>query len=84
MLWTSLLSAFLLTGVAEAAGRSIAHAGKRHVEHAAKRARPIISPGSYQPVVEREEKAPKFLTPKTKSGLPVSLGGMPSWARRRF
>ncbi|KAL2152502.1 hypothetical protein VTH82DRAFT_5686 [Thermothelomyces myriococcoides] len=66
MLWTSLLSAFLLTGVAEAAGRSIAHAGKRHVEHAAKRARPIISPGSYQPVVEREEKAPKFLTPKTK------------------
>ncbi|KAL2168624.1 hypothetical protein VTG60DRAFT_7110 [Thermothelomyces hinnuleus] len=66
MLWTTLLSALLLAGTAEAAGHSIAHAGKRHVEHAAKRAKPIMPAGPYQPVIEREEKAPKFLTPKTE------------------
>ncbi|EAQ85937.1 hypothetical protein CHGG_07190 [Chaetomium globosum CBS 148.51] len=65
MLWTSLLPALLLTGVAEAAGRSIAHAGKRHVEHAAKRAKPNLVADHPRRVIEREQTGHKFLNDNT-------------------
>ncbi|KAK4148130.1 Alpha/Beta hydrolase protein [Dichotomopilus funicola] len=66
MRWTTFLSALLLSGTADAAGRSIAHAGKRHVEHAAKRARSMVGADFQPPVVERDEKAEhKFLNANT-------------------
>jgi carboxypeptidase D len=67
MLWTNLLSALLLTGTAEAAGRSIAHAGKRHAEHAAKRAKPAVVADHTRPVIEREQTGHKFLNDNTTS-----------------
>jgi carboxypeptidase D len=68
MLWTKLLLALLLPGATEAVGRSIAHAGKRHVDHASKRAKPPIAGiDHHHRIVEREEKAPRFLTEKTTS-----------------
>lgn len=68
MRWTTFLSALLLSGTANAAGRSIAHAGKRHVEHAAKRARSMVGADFQPPVVERDEKVEhKFLNANTTS-----------------
>jgi len=66
MRWSSLLPALLLSGTADAAGRSIAHAGKRHAEHAAKRLKPPALP-TYPQLVDREEKPHKFLTANTTS-----------------
>ncbi len=69
MLWTSILPALLLSGTVEAAGRSIAHAGKRHVEFAAKRLKPPVIDEDFQshPVVDRAEKSHKYLNANTTS-----------------
>jgi carboxypeptidase D len=72
MRWTSFLSALLLSGSAEAAGRSIAHAGKHHVEHAAKRAKTVVARDYHHRVVEREEKEHKFLNANTTSECSVA------------
>jgi hypothetical protein len=67
MLWTTFLPALMLSGMAEAAGRSIAHAGKRHVEHAAKRAKPAVAEAQHHQVVRRKDHGHKFLNKKTAS-----------------
>ncbi|KAK4127586.1 alpha/beta-hydrolase [Parathielavia appendiculata] len=66
MLWAKLVSCIILSGTAEAVGRSIAHAGKRHVEHDANRAKPVSSETEYHSrLLDREKKGHKFLTEKT-------------------
>ncbi len=69
MLWKSILPALLLSGTVEAAGRSIAHAGKRHVEFAAKRLKPPVigEDTQYHQMVDRTEKGHKFLNANTTS-----------------
>ncbi|KAK4240480.1 hypothetical protein C8A03DRAFT_41998 [Achaetomium macrosporum] len=64
MRWASIVSTLLLPGTAEAAGRSIAHAGKRHVEHAAKRATAAVM-ADHHPLVDRQAAPHKFLNAKT-------------------
>jgi carboxypeptidase D len=64
MRWTGIVSTLLLSGTAEAAGRSIAHAGKRHVEHAAKRATPAVVV-DHGPLLDREAAPHKFLNANT-------------------
>ncbi|KAJ4302215.1 hypothetical protein N0V88_002351 [Collariella sp. IMI 366227] len=64
MRWTNFLSALLLTGTAEAAGRSVAHAGKKHAEHAARRVKPPIKVVPDQAIEQREVKH-KYLNANT-------------------
>ncbi|GAB1314987.1 hypothetical protein MFIFM68171_05197 [Madurella fahalii] len=66
MRWSNLLSVLLFSRVAEAAGRDIGHAGKRHVEHAAKRAKSAFAPGPIpRQIFDRDVNAPRFLNPNT-------------------
>jgi carboxypeptidase D len=64
--------------MAEAYGRSIANAGKRLVEHAAKRAKPAAAEVHHHPVVERKEHGHKFLNKKTASKKPFSFEPRPT------
>jgi carboxypeptidase D len=82
MRWISALSAFLLSEVVDAAGRSIGHAGKRHVEHAAgKRVRPVLPPSA--PLIqEREVKAPRFLNANTTSRYCALCRASGTWLTR--
>jgi hypothetical protein len=72
MRWTGIVSTLLLSGTAEAAGRSIAHAGKRHVEHAAKRATPAVVV-DHGPLLDREAAPHKFLNANTTSEHSIKL-----------
>lgn len=68
MRWTSLISALLLSGAADATGRKVAQPGKRHVEHeqAAKRARAAMA-ADLPELVARADKDHKFLNANTTS-----------------
>lgn len=66
----NVVATLLLAGLVESAGRGLGHAGKRHVQHAAKRAMAAQQQQGpenlHLPVVSSRKAGNRFLTNKTE------------------